>query len=378
MRNAPTSRAPPSKIGYTFNWFYVDDKDIAYFNSGNNPVRATGHRPAAARPRLAAVRVAGLQPGRQHGATTRRSSEHPQVVNQHYLTSWNNKQAAGYAASTRTSTARSTARSRSTTASRRASPAPRRSTLPELVDAMEDAGTIDLRGDQVLPWALTVLGRRPTRGSPTASASSGPGWPRRAPARPRPRRHLRARRGDPHHGRLVAALVEAEFEPRARPGPLRRHDSASTSSTTRPTTTATTSAPPIRTAGTASPRRTCAWCSGRRCRARTPRTFCGNGVLAPCRARSRSRCPTRWTTTPTAALRLRPGLQRRQALRRSDVLRRHPPASARRSDAAAHPVDQPADLSAGRLGRGPPAALGNPAGGRGGSEPRPPRGRSTR
>ena len=27
-------------IGYTFNWFYTDDKHIAYFNSGLNPVRA--------------------------------------------------------------------------------------------------------------------------------------------------------------------------------------------------------------------------------------------------------------------------------------------------------------------------------------------------
>ena len=26
-------------ISYTFNWFYVDNKHIAYFNSGANPVR---------------------------------------------------------------------------------------------------------------------------------------------------------------------------------------------------------------------------------------------------------------------------------------------------------------------------------------------------
>src|SRR5439155_6325058 len=28
-----------AKIGYTFNWFYTDPEHIAYFNSGNNPVR---------------------------------------------------------------------------------------------------------------------------------------------------------------------------------------------------------------------------------------------------------------------------------------------------------------------------------------------------
>jgi hypothetical protein len=32
-------------------------------------------------------------------------------------------------------------------------------TLPKLVDAMEDAATVDLRGSQVLPWALKVIGR---------------------------------------------------------------------------------------------------------------------------------------------------------------------------------------------------------------------------
>src|SRR5918998_2694524 len=31
--------AAASKIGFTFNWFYANRQDIAYFNSGNNPVR---------------------------------------------------------------------------------------------------------------------------------------------------------------------------------------------------------------------------------------------------------------------------------------------------------------------------------------------------
>ena len=34
-----------SKINFTFNWFYADDRDIAYFNSGDNPVRADGADP---------------------------------------------------------------------------------------------------------------------------------------------------------------------------------------------------------------------------------------------------------------------------------------------------------------------------------------------
>ncbi|MBC3839724.1 hypothetical protein GXW82_04240 [Streptacidiphilus sp. 4-A2] len=34
-----------AQVGYDFNWFYVNDTDTAYFNSGLNPVRAPGTDP---------------------------------------------------------------------------------------------------------------------------------------------------------------------------------------------------------------------------------------------------------------------------------------------------------------------------------------------
>ncbi len=40
MRNPQDFFNAASKIGYTFNWFYADDQHTAYFNSGQNPVRA--------------------------------------------------------------------------------------------------------------------------------------------------------------------------------------------------------------------------------------------------------------------------------------------------------------------------------------------------
>ena len=44
-------------------------------------------------------------------------------------------------------------------------------TLAEVVDAVEDAATVDLRGDKMLPWALKVdRARRPTRSCATRSA----------------------------------------------------------------------------------------------------------------------------------------------------------------------------------------------------------------
>ena len=48
MRDASAFQRAAHKIGYTFNWLYADDRDIAYFNSGDNPQRAAGvKRPAA-------------------------------------------------------------------------------------------------------------------------------------------------------------------------------------------------------------------------------------------------------------------------------------------------------------------------------------------
>ena len=95
IRGARDFQRAAAKIGYTFNWFYADTRDIAYFNSGNNPVRPSGARPDCCPSRPPRLRVEGLEPGRQHGGPTRRLEQHPQVVNQDYLTSWNNKQAPG-------------------------------------------------------------------------------------------------------------------------------------------------------------------------------------------------------------------------------------------------------------------------------------------
>src|SRR5439155_1328796 len=41
VHDAKSFQQAASLIGYTFNWFYVDSRQIAYFNSGYNPVRAS-------------------------------------------------------------------------------------------------------------------------------------------------------------------------------------------------------------------------------------------------------------------------------------------------------------------------------------------------
>jgi Penicillin amidase len=80
------------------------------------------------------------------------------VVNQSYLTSWNNKQAPGY---------RSAEDQYGFSSIYRSEPLDERiepeiaggatMSLQELIDAMEDAGTVDLRGSEVLPWMLDVI-----------------------------------------------------------------------------------------------------------------------------------------------------------------------------------------------------------------------------
>ena len=84
-----------SDIGYTFNWFYTDPKHIAYFNSGANPQRPKGidhDFPVTGRKQF---EWRGYDPDLNTFKTTP-FSQHPQVVDQKYLVSWNNKQAKGF------------------------------------------------------------------------------------------------------------------------------------------------------------------------------------------------------------------------------------------------------------------------------------------
>ena len=158
MRNVEDFKRAAYKIGYTFNWLYVDDKDVGYFNSGNNPVRAPRTDPRLPVRASPATEWRSFDPERMTAAYTP-PSQHPQVVNQSFMTSWNNKQARGYRAADSnlfSSIYRSQPlddRVRSGIRGRR------KMTLVQLIDAMEDAATVDLRADKVLPWALRVVGR---------------------------------------------------------------------------------------------------------------------------------------------------------------------------------------------------------------------------
>jgi acyl-homoserine lactone acylase PvdQ len=147
MRDARDFQRAAAKIGYTFNWLYVDDRDMAYFNSGANPIRPAG--------------ITGQLPipAGQEWQGTELTAGHPRVINgQDYLTSWNNKQALGFAGADSnvfSSVFRSDMLDQEIEARLGGG---HKMTLVELVDAMEQAGVTDLRGEKVLPLALEVLG----------------------------------------------------------------------------------------------------------------------------------------------------------------------------------------------------------------------------
>ena len=161
-----------SKIGFTFNWFFTNEDSVAYFNSGNNPERPAGpdpNFPVRACPTNATSRCKyewiGWDPDTTPGSPNMFVSdytpfgEHPQTIDQRYLTSWNNKQARAYRAADDNFSYQSIHRSEPLDDRIR----PRiagagKMSLRDLTDAMEDAGTVDLRGDKVLPFALELLG----------------------------------------------------------------------------------------------------------------------------------------------------------------------------------------------------------------------------
>jgi acyl-homoserine lactone acylase PvdQ len=156
MRNARDFQRAAAKIGYTFNWLYADDRDIAYFNSGDNPQRAagvTGQLPTPARHEWR-----GFDPADGTAAYTS-FAKHPQTINgQPYITSWNNKQAPGYAGAD-SNLYSSVYRSQMLDSEIEARISGRRTiTLAGLVDAMGEAATTDLRAEKVLPLALSVIG----------------------------------------------------------------------------------------------------------------------------------------------------------------------------------------------------------------------------
>lgn len=152
-------RATGEGIDYTFNWFYVDDRDIAFQDSCRCPVRA-----ATADPTMPVLAGAGFDwTGEFLGAT-----DLPHAVNPDsgFLVSWNNRPAPGWGSSDaefdygpiHRSLLLSRKVERRLAADESAQPS---ITRADLVAIMRDAATQDLRGVEVVPLLLAAMGEPP-------------------------------------------------------------------------------------------------------------------------------------------------------------------------------------------------------------------------
>ena len=159
--NGPESfQRAAALVGHAFNWFYLDAEHTAYQNAGYNPRRARGtdaDLPIRARPRY---EWRGYDPDALTLSAFDSPEQHPRFVDQPWTTDWNNKQARGYRAADDNWGYGPAYRSQ--LLADRVRPlvtGSARATLPQLVSAMQDAATVDLRADRALPLALRVLSR---------------------------------------------------------------------------------------------------------------------------------------------------------------------------------------------------------------------------
>jgi acyl-homoserine lactone acylase PvdQ len=137
-------------VDYTFNWFYIDAKDIGYQHSCKCPQRAQGVDPYLPAWGTGQWDWQGFIP----------LAAQPAALNPPagYLSSWNNKQAPQFASNDREFSYGPVYRVQLLNLRLQAAIAAGHVDRTDVVDAMEDAGTVDLRGQEVLPLLLSVLG----------------------------------------------------------------------------------------------------------------------------------------------------------------------------------------------------------------------------
>ncbi|WP_158879817.1 penicillin acylase family protein [Amycolatopsis anabasis] len=155
IRSAADFQRAANDINFTFNWFYADANDTAYFNSGANPVRQSTVDPSMPVRADAGFDWQGWNPDGNTADYTP-FEQHPNSINQDYYISWNNAQALGYAAAG----ADKSAVHRGDLLDRRVKgliSSGTKVTRVNLTQAMAEAALADLRAEKVLPDLLRVL-----------------------------------------------------------------------------------------------------------------------------------------------------------------------------------------------------------------------------
>jgi acyl-homoserine lactone acylase PvdQ len=147
-----------SHIGFTFNWAYVDSEHIAYALSGDYPQRAKGTSPDFPVLGTGQYDWKGFNPQTQT-ATYLPFTKHPQQVDPPYLVSWNNKQAPEWAAADDNYGYGPLQRQQMIADKVKAgTKGAKKMTIVQLIQAMEEPATQDLRGYRLLPTLFKAIG----------------------------------------------------------------------------------------------------------------------------------------------------------------------------------------------------------------------------
>jgi len=149
--SAKSWMAGAAKVDYTFNWFYVDNKHIAYYVSGRDPVRPSFVDPNLPTWGTGGAEWLGFLP----------SAKHVQEIDppQGFFDSWNNKPAPRFSASDGEYGYGPVYRVQMLTAQIRHQFALHNGkiTRADLVQAMETAASQDLDGLTILPTLLRAV-----------------------------------------------------------------------------------------------------------------------------------------------------------------------------------------------------------------------------
>ncbi|MEA2461590.1 MAG: hypothetical protein QOH90_1767, partial [Actinomycetota bacterium] len=138
------------KFAFSFNWFYLDAKHISFIMGGYYPHRPRGFSDS--------LPMWGTGKWNWRGKLS--FKEHPKDIDpaKGWMTSWNNKQAPGWGAADDVHAYGPIYRSQLLDDRIKKYSKDGEVSLVELVNAMGDAATADLRGDRVLPYMLDVIG----------------------------------------------------------------------------------------------------------------------------------------------------------------------------------------------------------------------------
>jgi acyl-homoserine lactone acylase PvdQ len=148
-----------SNINFLFNWSYIDSEHIAYALSGWMPQRAKGTSPDFPVLGTGAFDWKGFKPA-TGTADWLPFSKHPQAVDPPFLVSWNNKQAPEWAAADDKYSYGPLFRSQMIADKVKAAiKGPKKMTVVQLIQAMEEPATQDLRGYRLLPTIFAAIGR---------------------------------------------------------------------------------------------------------------------------------------------------------------------------------------------------------------------------